>query len=283
MASTMNTTAGEPIELQSSDGCKLAVWRSGNRAGRPVVLLHGFSLDHSVWDDVTADPGLAGGCDLVVPDLRGHGRSGHPDDASGYTDGRLWADDLRVVIESLALHRPVVVAWSYSGRMVNDYLRHCGADKLAGVVFVAAATLADASAIGPSHACLADLCSSQREVEQAASVRFLDEVLRQRPGSASYDRLARAIAGTTPQQRAWLRARALDYDRLLEELDLPVLVVHGGEDSVVLPLLAQRLGKHLRRARVSMYPECGHVPFLENRARFCSELRDFIDRTDATA
>ena len=35
---------------ESSDGCRIAYWSGGNRAGLPIVLLHGFSLDHSVWN-----------------------------------------------------------------------------------------------------------------------------------------------------------------------------------------------------------------------------------------
>lgn len=276
----MSTVEQVPVELTSSDGCNVAAWHNGNPAGRPIVLLHGFSLDHTVWDGVRSDPELSERCHLVAPDLRGHGRSGRPADIHGYTDGRLWADDLKGVIDSFELRRPILVGWSYSGRAVNDYLRHHGSSNVAGLVFVAAATLADPSAIGPAHRCLAELCSPEPEVEQAASETFLREVLRQVPGSQTYEKFARALARTAPQQRSWLRSRVLDYDGMLASLDLPVLACHGAEDGVVLPVLAQRLGAVMKQARISLYPSCGHAPFIEDPRRFCKDLLQFIVQTD---
>ena len=43
-----------------------------------------------------------------------------------YADGQLWADDLAAVIEQTGLERPVVVAWSYGGYIVADFLRAYG-------------------------------------------------------------------------------------------------------------------------------------------------------------
>lgn len=266
------------MRLASVDGCPLAVWRHGRRGGRGVVLLHGFSLDHSVWDGVVADAALAAQCDLVVPDLRGHGASGHPDEAAGYADGLRWAGDLRTVIEACDLQRPVVVAWSYSGRMVNDYLRHVGPDALGGVVYVAAATLADATAVGPAHTCLAAMCSPEPEVERAALARFVGEVLRQAPGSPGHAHFERVARRTTAQQRAWLRNRPLDYDTLLAGLDLPVLACHGECDEVVLPHLSRRLGEVVPGAEVRHYPGAGHAPFLEMPRPFCDDLLRFVER-----
>lgn len=266
--------------LPSVDGCPLAVWRRGRAGGRAVVLLHGFALDHSVWDGVTALPALAERCDLVLPDLRGHGRSGRPPDRAGYVDGHRWAGDLQALIEACGLVKPVVVAWSYSGRMLNDYLRHVGPSGLGGIVYVAAATLADAASVGPAHACLAALCSDDPAVEREAASRFIGEVLGLPPGSAAFRHHERVLARTQPAQRAWLRERPLDYDELLSTLDLPVLACHGGRDQVVLPRLAQRLAQTLPRATARVDPDAGHAPFLEHPGRFADDLLNFIATLD---
>ncbi|WP_353090569.1 alpha/beta hydrolase [Methylibium sp.] len=242
-----------------------------------MVLLHGFSLDHSVWDGVVSDPALAARCDLVVPDLRGHGVSGHPDEAAGYTDGQRWAEDLRTVIDACGLERPVVVAWSYSGRMVNDYLRHVGPTALGGVVYVAAATLAVASAVGPAHTWLAGMCSPEPEVERAALANFIGEVLRQPPGSPGHVHFERVAGRTSAQQRAWLRNRPLDYDDLLAGLDLPVLACHGECDEVVLPHLSRHLGEVVPGAQVLNYPGVGHALFLEAPRSFSQDLLRFVE------
>jgi pimeloyl-ACP methyl ester carboxylesterase len=47
---------------------------------------------------------------LVALDLRGHGLSDKPRD--GYSDSKLWADDIHAVIRELNLARPVPSGWS---------------------------------------------------------------------------------------------------------------------------------------------------------------------------
>ena len=60
---------------------------------------------------------------IVTFDLRGHGLSEKPLGPEHYASGKLWADDLAAVIEQIGLERPTLVAWSYGGYVVADYLR----------------------------------------------------------------------------------------------------------------------------------------------------------------
>lgn len=48
--------------------------------GPPVLLLHGYPLSSHLWDDVVGH--LSDAYRLIVPDLRGHGRSEAGDTAS---------------------------------------------------------------------------------------------------------------------------------------------------------------------------------------------------------
>jgi pimeloyl-ACP methyl ester carboxylesterase len=41
--------------------------------GIPVVLIHGFPLNHQIWEPVL--PILSEKVNVILPDLRGHGRS----------------------------------------------------------------------------------------------------------------------------------------------------------------------------------------------------------------
>lgn len=44
--------------------------------GEPLLLLHGFTVSHEVWSDLTAE--LSKNYKLIIPDLRGHGKSTNP-------------------------------------------------------------------------------------------------------------------------------------------------------------------------------------------------------------
>ena len=53
------------------NGIQIAFERHGK--GTPLVLLHGYPLDHHIWDDII--PLLQDTFDLIIPDLRGFGDS----------------------------------------------------------------------------------------------------------------------------------------------------------------------------------------------------------------
>src|ERR1700751_1798182 len=71
--------------------------------GRPVVLLHGFPDSGRLWrHQVTA---LAeAGFQVIVPDLRGYGRSDKPEDVGAYSLG-LVARDITAILADLEISR----------------------------------------------------------------------------------------------------------------------------------------------------------------------------------
>lgn len=91
------------------DGLRLYVDDRGS--GEPVLLLHGHTFDHRIWEQ--ASPGLMdAGRRVIAPDLRGHGRSTRPD--SGYTPAH-HAADMLWVLDELGVGSATVVGYSIGG------------------------------------------------------------------------------------------------------------------------------------------------------------------------
>jgi haloacetate dehalogenase len=67
---------GFTAEMIETSGTKIHVLRKGS--GRPLLLLHGYPETHLMWHKVA--PRLAEQFSVVVPDLRGYGDSGKPQD-----------------------------------------------------------------------------------------------------------------------------------------------------------------------------------------------------------
>jgi hypothetical protein len=79
--STANPQAffpGFTAEMVETSGTKIHVLRKGS--GRPLLLLHGYPETHLMWHKVA--PKLAEQFSVVVPDLRGYGDSGKPQDGN---------------------------------------------------------------------------------------------------------------------------------------------------------------------------------------------------------
>lgn len=84
--------------------------------GRPMVLLHGLASNARLWDLVA--PGLARHCRVVALDQRGHGGSAHPEGDYGFDTV---TDDLRALVVTLGLERPVLVGHSWGGAVGLHY------------------------------------------------------------------------------------------------------------------------------------------------------------------
>lgn len=115
-----DTTSSTYRTFRAPDGELLTYRELG--AGRPVILLHGFTSAGSMWFDPGPAPDLASrGHRVVVPDLRGHGASAAPDEPAAYPPDVL-ADDGLALLEHLGLDAAGggydLVGYSLGGRVV---------------------------------------------------------------------------------------------------------------------------------------------------------------------
>ncbi len=93
----MEKSPTEAHRFASFDGTELAWHEMG--AGRPVVLIHGyFSTAFVNWIRYGhAEKLAARGFRVIMPDLRGHGRSARPHDAASYPPDVLMRDGMALI------------------------------------------------------------------------------------------------------------------------------------------------------------------------------------------
>jgi pimeloyl-ACP methyl ester carboxylesterase len=83
--------------------------------GRPVILLHGFPDSSRLWRHqvpVLADAGFR----VIVPDLRGYGRSDQPKDVADYSMAYL-AGDVLAVLDHLEVEKAHVVGHDWGAAL----------------------------------------------------------------------------------------------------------------------------------------------------------------------
>jgi non-heme chloroperoxidase len=134
--------------VKGAAGVNLHVREYGKSTGIPILLIHGWSQNHLCWSK-QYDSTLKDDARILALDLRGHGMSDAPVQMDQYTDGEKWADDIAAVIDELALHRVILVGWSYGGYIILDYVLRKGQSNIAGINFVAAAVVLGPKAFGP--------------------------------------------------------------------------------------------------------------------------------------
>jgi pimeloyl-ACP methyl ester carboxylesterase len=239
--------------------------------GPAVVFAHGFGGSaRNFRPQVRA---LADAFHVVAYDARGHGRSEAPDRAEEYTLERL-VDDFERVAGEHAGGRPVVAAGLSLGAATALAFARRRPERVSRLILAsppgAGATRSE-WALGFAQAIEAEGLESagakfvwgERSRFDPAGAKLIKSGLMEHPGHA--------LAHVLRQTLAVLPGPA----ELAGTLDLPTLVIAGGDDEGVLPA-ARELESHLPHARLVVVPGAGHIVNLVAADAFNAEVRTFL-------
>jgi non-heme chloroperoxidase len=272
-------------KVAGGGGVQLHVVETGNPRGRPILFIHGARQSWLAWSR-QLDSELARDHRLVAMDLRGHGLSDKPRDA--YGDSRLWADDVRAVIDALNLDRPVLCGWSYGPLVILDYLRHYGEDRIAGIHFVGGITkLGSDAAMSVITPEFLSLVPGFFTTDAEESVRNLESSLRlcfvQQPSASDLYLMLGYNVSVPPHVRQALLSRVIDNDDLLPRIRKAVLITQSAKDAIVKPEVVDQHKAGLAHAQIDIMPDAGHAPFWEHSSEFNQRLRAFVETCSAAA
>jgi pimeloyl-ACP methyl ester carboxylesterase len=265
----------ENLAVRTADGLTLFAQVAGDPAGPGIVFIHGYSQCHLSWRRQMADPALAG-FRMVAYDLRGHGLSDKPVERERYRDDRLWADDLAAVIAAAGVKKPTLVAWSYAGRVVSDYVRVHGQERIAAINYVAAITRIERRFWGPSLRHTMEMTSDDLTVNIRATRKFVQACFSTRPIGDEMDMTFAYTMLVPAAVRAGVMDRTRNEGDMLPRLSVPVLVTHGAMDRIIQPAASEYTASAVLGVRLSIYEGVGHSPFFEDAPRFNRELAELV-------
>lgn len=262
--------------VTTADGVRIAIrtWHGDGNDLPPILFIHGYSQSHLCWmAQVDAEPLRP--FDLIAYDLRGHGDSEKPLEPEYYRDPKRWSDELKAVIAATCKRPPVVVAWSYGGRVLLDYISCEGAQNLAGLVLVSATSNGRPESFGLGLAGLSAMHEERLDKNVASVVQLWTDCTK---GTLD-DEMRMIMVGsnmmTPPQIRKAMSGRSADYEEACRSISCPTLVVHGDTDPINTLEMARYSAATISNARLSIYEKTGHAPFLERPNRFALELAEF--------
>lgn len=283
------TGAGErerftAVSVKTPDGLTIRAQVWGNPTGPEILFIHGFSQSYLSWIKQTSGD-LPKTFRIVTYDLRGHGGSDKPLDAKYYQDEKAWADEVAAVIQTSGLKRPVVVAWSYGGRVIANYLKYYNDSHLAGLNLVDIRSKTEPAWDGDvTRNTSAAMISPDIATNIAGTKEFVRGVTAA-PLSPQDFELALAYNMMVPiDVRAAMRGgpnTSLDFTSVFESLKVPVLVTHGAKDNLIKLEAAKYTASIVPGAKLSIYQGVGHAPFLERPRRFNRELAVFVTKAAA--
>lgn len=261
---------------------ELAYEEAGNREGPPLVLLHGFPLDRRQWAPQVG-PLTEAGYRVVLPDLRGHGRSTTPDGIITMTQCAL---DVLALCDRLGLERFTLGGFSMGGYAALELARHAP-DRLEGLL------LADTRADPDTSDARAGRLNLARTVEaqgmapliEAMMPKFFTAATRQdRPDLV--ERVLGIMRTTKPHNAAnALRGMADRRDQrdLLPRLDVATLVLVGAQDPLTDVAASRAMHERLPRSEFHVVEDAAHLAPMERPDDVNARLGRWLGTLHATA
>ena len=269
----------KPFKVRAPDGVLISAQEWGNPDGPEILFIHGFSQSHLSWSRQFGSE-LAKSFRIVTYDIRGHGGSDKPLDPVYYRDHRRWAGELKTVMEGAKLKKPVLVGWSYGGRIIAEYLMEYGDKNIAGINFVAAFTKVARELFGPATPAVLKMSSENLAENIENTLSFLKLCTARPLPPAELQAMLAYNMVVPPRIRGHLLGRPALYEDALKKITVPVLVSHGAEDRVALIPMARYTTSVVSHAQSSIYEGVGHMPFWEAAERFNSELGEFVIKSN---
>jgi pimeloyl-ACP methyl ester carboxylesterase len=222
----------------------------------PVLLSHGFGACAAMWEPNL--PALAAARQVITWDMRGHGRSGAPDDPGEYTHAACVAD-MAALLDCCGISRAVVGGLSLGGYLsLAFYLAHPER--------VAALMLFDT---GPGF--------RNDQARQEWNDRAIATAGRlERDGlSASQAPLHDSASGLAHAARGMLTQRDAVVLEALPSITVPVLVLVGALDRAFLGA-ADYVTAKIAGARRCVIPDAGHTANLDAPEAFDDVVLGFL-------
>jgi pimeloyl-ACP methyl ester carboxylesterase len=240
----------------------------------PLVLIHGYPLDHTMWYGVIAS--LGGGVRTIAPDLRGFGRAAP---AEGEPSIEAMADDVLELLKGEKIERAVIAGMSMGG-YVALAMAEMDPRRIGGLALVNSQVYADTD---EARAGRREMIKKVRaEGPGAAAQAAIPKLFAAaRTNNPDFQRFAiegsdkAGVGGLTWALEAM--ARRPDRSKILSEADFPVLILHSSEDRFIPPEKAQQMAELNRDAHLVVIKGAGHCAAIETPDEVASALRKFLE------
>jgi 2-hydroxymuconate-semialdehyde hydrolase len=252
-------------------------------SGSPVLMIHGSGPGVSAWANWRLTlPSLSQRRRLILPDMVGFGYTERPAGIQYGLD--TWVAHAIGLMDALDLKQVDLIGNSFGGGLSlaiaarhPKRVRRLVLMGSAGVDFELTPALDEVWGYTPSFEKMRqmmDLFAYDRSL-------VTDDLARMRYEASLQPGLQEAYASMFPAPRQRCVEALCTPVSDLRHLPHETLIIHGREDKVVPPGNARKLNTYIANSQMHIFGKCGHWTQIEQSARFCRLVNDFLDEADA--
>ncbi|UNK17792.1 alpha/beta hydrolase [Paenibacillus sp. N3/727] len=245
--------------------------------GEPVILLHGYCGSSSYWEQVLP---YLNGYRVIVPDLRGHGRSDAP--VGPYTIEQM-ADDVLLLMDELDIQKSTLLGHSLGGYITLSFVQRY-TSRLNACGLIHSTGYPDSDEAKEKRVKAVSVIQGEgitNFVDGLIPGLFAPEMENRKPECIQK---AKEIGYLTPPQGAIGAALAMrerpDRRDVLSSTTLPVLLVAGEKDGLI-PSERVFTTDHSNVTQ-SVIKEAGHMSMMEEPEELGKVIHSFLDHVHSS-
>lgn len=242
--------------------------------GRPVVLIHGYPFNRSLWNEQVA--ALSNSYRIITPDLRGFGES---DSSPGPATMNRMAQDVAQLLDHLEITRAVIGGLSMGGYVALAFYKQFPS-RVRALILADTRAQADTEEGKQTRAQQAEkaLSEGMAGIADAMLPKLLTpETVSKRPEIVK--RVRDMMLKTKPEGTASAllgMAEREDQTELLPRITSTTLIMVGADDAITPVADSEMMHNAIAGSRLVVLENAGHVSNLERTGEFNEALLNFL-------
>ena len=254
----------------------LSVNTFGDQNNQPIIFIHGFPYDHSMWENQINFLKEKYFC--VAYDVRGLGESYVGD---GQYTMEAYVNDLFSIINELKLKRPILCGLSMGGYIALRSVER-SMEIFKGLI------LCDTKSEADDDAAKLKRAAGINQINTEGLIKFVDVFV------------TNCFAEETPKEQEKMFLTTLfkahkhdpigikgaliaimsrtDTTSFLHKINIPTLVLCGSFDKLTPPTVMLAMAEKIPRAEFAIIPRAGHMSPLENPECVNDLIKGFLNR-----
>lgn len=234
------------------DGLKIDYNIDGDTSNKPILLLHGWGCDKSIFDCIIN--ALKDKMCVYSLDFPGFGNSGMPPDTFGVYE---YTELIAKFIKELKIEKPDIICHSFGGR-IAIVLCAIYPELISKVVFTDAAGLIKKRTL--------------KYYFKVYSYKLLKKLgfKQKKAGSSDYRALSEDM------KQVFVRVVNEDLTKYLPQIKAPSLLIYGENDEDTPVYFGEKMEKLIPDSGLVVLKNAGHYSFLDDFYTYIKIVRTFL-------
>ena len=256
----------------------LKIFENGDSKSIPVLFVHGFPFDHTMWQKQVDELSTKYYC--ITYDIRGLGESSVGD---GQYTIESFVDDISLIIDELKLEKPVLCGLSMGGYIALRTVEKME-EKFRGLI------LCDTKPEADSNEGKLKRAEGIKKINEAGLNVFVPDFVKncfsdhfQTAKLNEYQKIIDRSSEFEPLGvKGCLLAMAArtDTSSYLTKIKIPVLILCGEKDNLTPITLMKEMANKISNSEFYVVPDSGHLVSIENSEFVNNKMLSFLSQFD---